>query len=63
MSPTTVEVTGFSPTEYLTGSVSQQAGGANIESHFAHFRGLPGLLEVGQNRYVKDWVRVFYITV
>jgi hypothetical protein len=44
-------------------SVNQQAGGADIESHFAHFRGLPGLLEVGQNRYVKDWVRVFYNTV
>jgi hypothetical protein len=44
-------------------SVSQQAGGADIESHFTHFRGLPGLLEVGQNRYVEDWVRVFYSTV
>jgi hypothetical protein len=44
-------------------SISQQAGGADIESHFAHFRGLPGLLEVGQNRYIEDWVRVFYITV
>jgi hypothetical protein len=44
-------------------SVSQQAGGADIESHFAHFKGLPGLLEVGQNRYVEDWVRVFYNTV
>jgi hypothetical protein len=28
-------------------SISQQVGGADIESHFAHFRGLPGLLEVG----------------
>jgi hypothetical protein len=28
-------------------SVSQQAGGADIESHFTHFRGLPRLLEVG----------------
>jgi hypothetical protein len=37
-------------------------GGADIESHFAHFRGLPGLLEIGQNRYIKDWVRVFYNT-
>jgi hypothetical protein len=44
-------------------SVSQQAGGTDIESHFAHFRGIPGLLKVGQNRYVEDWVRVFYITV
>jgi hypothetical protein len=44
-------------------SVSQHAGGTDIESHFAHFRGIPGLLEVGQNRYVEDWVRVFYITV
>jgi hypothetical protein len=44
-------------------SVSQQAWGADIKSHFTHFRGLPGLLEVGQNRYVKDWVRVFYITI
>jgi hypothetical protein len=44
-------------------SISQQTGGANIESHFAHFRGLPGLLEVGQNRYIEDWVRVFYNTV
>jgi hypothetical protein len=44
-------------------SVSQQVGGADIEPHFAHFRELPGLLEVGQNRYVDDWVRVFYNTV
>jgi hypothetical protein len=44
-------------------SVSQQAGGADIESHFTHFRGLPGLLEVGHNRYVEDWVRVFYSTI
>jgi hypothetical protein len=44
-------------------SIGQQAGGADIESHFAHFRGLPGLLEVGQNRYIKNWVRVFYNTV
>jgi hypothetical protein len=44
-------------------SISQQAGGADIESHFAHVRGLPRLLEVGQNRYIEDWVRVFYITV
>jgi hypothetical protein len=35
-------------------SVSQQAGGADIESHFTHFRGLLGLLEVGQNIYVED---------
>jgi hypothetical protein len=44
-------------------SVSQQVEGADIESHFTHFRGLPGLLEVGQNRYVEDWVKVFYNTV
>jgi hypothetical protein len=44
-------------------SINQQAGGADIESHFAHFRGLPGLLEVGQNRYIENWVRVFYNTV
>jgi hypothetical protein len=44
-------------------SISQQAGGADIESQFAHFRGLPGLLEVGQNRYIEDWARVFYNTV
>jgi hypothetical protein len=35
-------------------SIRQQVGGADIESHFAHFRGLPGLLEVGQNRYIED---------
>jgi hypothetical protein len=35
-------------------SISQQAGGADIKSHFAHFGGLPGLLEVGQNRYIED---------
>jgi hypothetical protein len=35
-------------------SINQQAGGADIKSHFAHFRGLPGLLEVGQNRYIED---------
>jgi hypothetical protein len=44
-------------------SISQQAGGADIESHFAHFRGFLGLLEVGQNKYIEDWVRVFYNTV
>jgi hypothetical protein len=44
-------------------SIRQQAGGADIESHFAHFRGLAGLLEVGQNRYIEDWVRVFYNTI
>jgi hypothetical protein len=44
-------------------SVSQQARGADIEPHFTHFRGLLGLLEVGQNRYVENWVRVFYNTV
>jgi len=44
-------------------SVSEQVGGADIRSHFAHFRGLPELLEMGQNPYVEDWVRVFYNTV
>jgi hypothetical protein len=44
-------------------SIRQQAGGTDIESHFAYFRGLLGLLEVGQNRYIEDWVRVFYSTV
>jgi hypothetical protein len=61
---TAVEVTGFSPIEYLTRRVSaSRLGGADIESHFAHFRGLPRLLEVGWNRYVEDWVRVFFNTV
>jgi hypothetical protein len=65
MSPTTVEVTGSPPPHRVLEweSVSQQARGADIESHLAHFRGLPGLLKVGQNRYVEDWVRVFYNTV
>jgi hypothetical protein len=44
-------------------SISQQARGADIESHFAHFRGLVALLEIGQNRYIEDWVRVFYSIV
>jgi len=43
--------------------VSEQAGGADIRPHFAHFRGLLGLLEMGHNAYVEDWVRVFYNTV
>jgi hypothetical protein len=48
MSPTTVEVTGSPPHRVLEWeSVSQQARGADIESHLAHFRGLPGLLKVG----------------
>jgi hypothetical protein len=48
MSLTAVKVTGFSPHRVLDWeSVSQQTGGADIEPHFAHFRGLPGLLEVG----------------
>jgi hypothetical protein len=29
-------------------SVSQQAGGVDIESNFAHFRAFPGLLEVAK---------------
>jgi hypothetical protein len=62
-SPTAVEATCFPPRVLDWESVSQQAGGADIEPHFTHFIGLPGLLKVGQNGYVEDWVRVFYITV
>ena len=35
-------------------------GGADVREHFAHFRGLPRLLQMEQNRYIEDWVRVFY---
>ena len=38
------------------------AGGADVRGHFAHFRGLPRLLEMEQNKYIEDWVRVFYAT-
>ena len=37
-------------------------GGADVREHFSHFRGLPRLLEMGHNRYIEDWVRVFYAT-
>jgi hypothetical protein len=38
------------------------AGGADVRGHFAHFRGLPRLLEMEQNKYIEDCVRVFYAT-
>ena len=41
-------------------SLRTAAGGADIREHFAHFRGLPRLLQIEQNRYIEDWVRVFY---
>jgi len=41
--------------------------GADIMSHFAHFRGLGELVQFDPDRrlnaYVEDWVRVFYNTV
>ena len=43
-------------------SLRTAAGGADVREHFSHFRGLPRLLEMGQNRYIEDWVRVFYAT-
>ena len=43
-------------------SLRTAAGGADVREHFSHFRGLPRLLEMGQNRYMDDWVRVFYAT-
>ena len=43
-------------------SLRTAAGGADVREHFAHFRGLPRLLEMEQNRYIEDWVRVFYAT-
>ena len=43
-------------------SLRTAAGGADVRAHFAHFRGLPRLLEMEQNRYIEDWVRVFYAT-
>lgn len=44
-------------------SLRRAARGADVRAHFAHFRGLPELLEIEQNRYIEDWVRVFYSTV
>jgi hypothetical protein len=41
-------------------SLRTAAGGADVREHFAHFRGLPRLLQIEQNRYIEDWVRVFY---
>ena len=38
------------------------AGEADVREHFAHFRGLPRLLQMEQNRYIEDWVRVFFAT-
>ena len=43
-------------------SLRTAAGGADVREHFAHFRGLPRLLQIEQNRYINDWVRVFYAT-
>ena len=43
-------------------SLRTAAGGADVREHFAHFRGLPRLLQIEQNRYIEDWVRVFYAT-
>jgi hypothetical protein len=43
-------------------SLRTAAGGADVREHFAHFRGLPRLLSIEQNRYIEDWVRVFYAT-
>ena len=43
-------------------SLRTAAGGVDIKEQFAHFRGLPRLLEMEQNRYIEDWVRVFYAT-
>ena len=37
-------------------SLRTVVGGADIKEHFAHFRGLPRLLEMEQNRYIEDWV-------
>jgi hypothetical protein len=41
-------------------SLRTAAGGADVREHFAHFRGLPRLLSIERNRYIEDWVRVFY---
>ena len=41
-------------------SLRTAAGGADIREHFAHFRGLPRLLQMEQNTYIEDWVREFY---
>jgi hypothetical protein len=43
-------------------SLRTAAGGADVREHFAHFRGLPRLLSIERNRYIEDWVRVFYAT-
>jgi hypothetical protein len=43
-------------------SLRTAAGGADVREHFAHFRGLPWLLSIERNRYIEDWVRVFYAT-
>src|SRR6185312_11801848 len=43
-------------------SLRTAAGGADVREHFAHFRGLPRLLQIEQNRFIEDWVRVFYAT-
>jgi hypothetical protein len=43
-------------------SLRTAAGGADVRVHFAHFRGLPRLLSIERNRYIEDWVRVFYAT-
>jgi hypothetical protein len=43
-------------------SLRTAAGGADVRDHFAHFRGLPRLLSIERNRYIEDWVRVFYAT-
>jgi hypothetical protein len=43
-------------------SLRTAAGGADVREHFAHFRGLPRLLQIERNRYIEDWVRVFYAT-
>jgi hypothetical protein len=43
-------------------SLRTAAGGADVREHFEHFRGLPRLLSIERNRYIEDWVRVFYAT-
>jgi hypothetical protein len=43
-------------------SLRTAAGGADVREHFAHFRGLPRLLSIERNRYIEDWIRVFYAT-
>ena len=41
-------------------SLRTAAGGVDIREHFAQFRGLQRLMEMGQNKYIEDWVQVFY---